>query len=288
MTTTALPDADQLADDVYHVYQLCYARDLGRRVQNNFMLADMHDGPMPVDFNIWIVHNSARSVIIDTGFGPRASDERGRPLDIDPIDALVQVGIDPDQVEDVVITHLHFDHAGNLDRFGKARFHIQDEEVAFATGRCMCDAFIRRPFDVEDVVTLVRYTYAERVVFHDGDDELFPGMTLHKFPGHSAAVQGVRVNTPRGPILLASDATHYFANVLNMKPFNLTVDSRATLDTYKRLLTISGGADRLIPGHDPKIRNLYPTVKVGGLELWALHEAPKDFDVSDLARTDNY
>lgn len=288
MTTTALPAADQLADDVYHVYQLCYGRDLGRRVQNNFIMVDMHDGPMPVDFNIWIVHNSARTVIIDTGFGPRASDERGRPLDIDPIDALTQVGNDSDQVEDVVITHLHFDHAGNLDRFGKARFHIQDEEVAFATGRCMCDAFIRRPFDVEDVVTLVRHTFAERVVFHDGDDALLPGMTLHKFPGHSAAVQGVRVNTPRGPILLASDATHYFANVLNMKPFNLTVDSRTTLDSYRRLMTLSGGADRLIPGHDPKIRNLYPTVKVGGLELWALHETPKDFDISDLARTDNY
>ena len=288
MAEGGLPVPEGDAEDVYHVYQLCYGRDLGRRVANNFVLVDMHDGPMPIDFNIWIVRNAHRTVIVDTGFGPRASAERDRPLDIDPIDALVQVGIDPDTVEDVVITHLHFDHAGNIDRFGKARFHIQDAEVDFATGRCMCDAFIRRPFDVEDVVALVRRTYADRVVFHDGDDDLLPGLTLHSFPGHRAAVQGLRVNTPRGPVLLASDATHYFANVLNMKPFNLTVDSRDTLDSYRKLMAVSGGADRLIPGHDPKIRQLYPTVNVGGLTLWALHETPHPFDPADLARTDDF
>ncbi|WP_417209709.1 N-acyl homoserine lactonase family protein [Antarctobacter sp.] len=282
------PQLESSAEDVYQVYQLCYGRDPGRRVHNNFVMVDMHDGPMPVDFNIWILRNRHRTVIVDTGFGPRAAGERGRPLDIDPIDALVKIGIDPDEIEDVVITHLHFDHAGNIDRFGKARFHIQDSEVEFATGRCMCDAFIRRPFDVEDVVALVRKTYAERVVFHNGDDDLLPGLTLHVFPGHSAAVQGVRVNTPRGPVLLASDATHYFANVLNMKPFNLTVDSVATLDSYRRLMALSGGAHRLIPGHDPKIRNLYPAVMVGGQTLWALHEEPYPFDPADLARTDNF
>lgn len=288
MAVGSLPDASDLAEDVYHIYQLCYGRDPGRRVHNNFVLLDMHDGPMPVDFNIWVVHNAHRTVIVDTGFGPRASAERGRPLDIDPIEALAQIGVDPDSVEDVVITHLHFDHAGNIDRFGKARFHIQDDEVAFATGRCMCDAFMQRPFDVEDVVTLVRRTYADRVVFHDGDDDLLPGLSLHKFSGHSAAVQGVRVNTPRGPVLLASDATHFFANAANMKPFNLTVDVAATLASYRKLMAVSGGLDRLIPGHDPKIRRLYPTVTVGGLDLWALHEPPNADALSDLARTDDF
>jgi glyoxylase-like metal-dependent hydrolase (beta-lactamase superfamily II) len=248
----------------------------------------MHDGPMPVDYNLWIVRNRHRTVLVDTGFSPRASAERGRPLDFDPIDGQKRMGIDPDAIDDVVITHLPYDHAGNIDRFAKARFHIQDAEVAFATGRCMCEHDIRYTFDVEDVVTLVRRTYADRVCFHDGDDELFPGITLHAFPGHSAAVQAVRVNTARGPILLASDTTHYFGNILNRKPFVVTVDMAATLESYTEILELAGGVDRLIPGHDPKIRRLYPACDVGGVELLALHEAPKPFDPAELARTDDF
>ena len=72
-------------------------------------------------------------------------------------------------IDIVIASHLHFDHAGNIERFAKARFHVQDAEVGFATGRCMCEPALRYPFDVEDVVTFVRHTYAERVRFHDGD-----------------------------------------------------------------------------------------------------------------------
>lgn len=284
-----LPDVTFDDDDVYEIYQMTYGRDPGRRVHQNFMMLDMHDGPMPVDFNIWIVRNKHRTVLVDTGFGPRAAAERGRPLDFDPVDGLARVGIDPDALEDIVITHLHFDHAGSIDRFGKARFHIQDAEVEFATGRCMCDAFIRRPFDVEDVVTLVRRTYADRVVFHDGDDDLLPGLTLHVFPGHSNAVQGVLVNTPRGPVLLASDATHYYANALNMKPFNLTVDTKATLQSYRKIKALIGGVgDRLIPGHDPKVRRMFPAVEVDGISLLALHATPLRYDPQMLLRTDDF
>ena len=73
--------------------------------------------------------------------------------------------------------------------------------MGFATGRHMCQACIRYPFDVEDVVRMVRAVYAERVVFHDGDAELDEGLTLHKVGGHSAGLQMVRVETARGPIV---------------------------------------------------------------------------------------
>lgn len=280
---TAAPDAE----DVWEIWSMCYATG-ARRVHDNFTIRDMHDGPMPLDYNLWILRNEKRVVLVDTGFGPRAADERGRPQLFDPIEGLRQLGIDPDKIEDIVITHLHYDHAGNIDRFGKARFHVQDGEVAFATGRCMCEEHMRMPYDVEDVVTLVRHTYVDRVVFHDGDDDLLPGLTLHAFPGHSAMVQAVRVNTARGPVLLASDSTHYFANILNMKPFVLTVDTPATIQSYQKILKLAGSADRLIPGHDPKIRRLYPSHMVNGIELLALHDVPNPISAEELARTDDF
>lgn len=283
------PSEPPVEDNVYEIWQLCYSARMARRVLQNFVdVADLHDGPMPADFNLWILRNAHRVILVDTGFGPRASAERDRPIDLDPIAALERIGIDPDALEDIIITHLHYDHAGNIDRFGKARFHVQDGEIAFATGRCMCDAHMRMAYDVEDVVTMVRHTYADRVIFHDGEDTLFPGVTVHAFPGHTAMVQAVRVNTARGPVLLASDTTHYFANILTGNPFAVTWDKQATLASYARILDLAGGIDRLIPGHDPKVRRLYPAVEVNGVELLALHEVPNPISAEELARTDDF
>lgn len=273
-------------DDVYDIYQLCYARNAERRIHENFLRRDMHDGPMPLDFNLWIVANSRRLILVDSGFGERAARERNRPLDIDPIEALGRIGIDPDLIEDVILTHLHFDHAGNLDRFAKARFHIQDAEVAHATGRCMCEQHIRFPFDVEDIVAFVRHTYAERVSFHDGDAVPFPGISLHVLPGHSQGMQAVRVMTRRGPVLLASDVSHYYANLVRRAPFGLTVDAMATLRSYRALMEIAGDVDHIIPGHDPKVRQIYPDRSFGGVVLTALHEPPRPVTLESLERLD--
>jgi glyoxylase-like metal-dependent hydrolase (beta-lactamase superfamily II) len=281
-----LPDMDASEEGIYQVYSLCFARAPERRIHDNFLRRDMHDGPMPLDFNLWIVRNTHRTVLVDTGFGQRAANERGRPLDFDPVDALVRLGIAPDQVEDIILTHLHFDHAGNIERFGKARFHIQDSEVAFATGRCMCEPHLRFPFDVEDVVTLVRHTFASRVVFHDGDAAPFPGISLHAVPGHTSGIQAVRVMTRRGPVVLASDASHFYANYLRRGPFPVTVDAIATLRSYDRLRELAGSIDRIVPGHDPKVRALYPIHEFGGISLAALHEDPLPHDAAALAALD--
>ena len=252
-------------------------------MHDNFLRRDMHDGPMPLDFNVWIVRNAHRTVLVDTGFSQRAATERRRQIDFDPVEALGRLGIDVDAIEDIFLTHLHFDHAGNIDRFGKARFHVQDAEVGFATGRCMCEAHLRFPFDVEDVVTLVRHTYAERVCFHDGDAQPLPGISLHVVPGHTQGIQAVRVITPRGPVLLASDSTHFYANFLRRAPFSVTVDAMTTLRSYDKLKALAGSVDRLIPGHDPRVRDLYPAVTYGGIELTVLHAQPSPHDVAQLA-----
>jgi len=287
MSHDGFPQPKSSDDGIYQVWAFCYAKARPRRTQENFLFRDAHDGPMPIDFNLWILRNAHRTIIVDTGYGESAADTRGRPRDLDPIDTLRQLGVDPDAVEDVIITHLHYDHAGNIGRFGKARFHVQDGEVAFATGRCMCEPHLRMAFDVEDVVTLVRHTYADRVVFHDGEASPFPGITLHKLPGHTAAVQSVRVMTERGPVLLASDVTHYYANFLRRSPFIVTMDVAASLRSYTELMRIAGSLDRIVPGHDPKVRQLYPTRLVNGVELSALHEVPALHDAVELARIDD-
>jgi glyoxylase-like metal-dependent hydrolase (beta-lactamase superfamily II) len=277
-----LPPSEITEDGVYEVYSMCFGRAPERRVHENFLRRDMHDGPMPLDFNVWIVRNKNRTILVDTGFGQRAANERKRSIDFDPVDGLKRLGIEPDSIHDIFISHLHFDHAGNIDRFNNAKFHVQDAEVNFATGRCMCESHLRFPFDVEDVVALVRHNYAERVCFHDGDAEPLPGISIHLVPGHTQGIQAVKVMTPRGPVLLASDATHFYANVVKRSPFSLTVDAMKTLSSYDKLNALAGSVDRLIPGHDPLVRSLYPSISCAGIELSVLHVAPRQFELKEL------
>lgn len=276
----ALP-AGPAQDDLYEIYQLRYARNGARTVHENVAWRDMHDGPMPLDYHVWILRNHSRTILVDTGFGARGARKFGRKLDLDPVEALARIGVDPAALEHIVITHLHYDHAGNMEHFPAAKFHVQDAEVEFATGRCMCNPFLRLPFDVEDVVTLIRNTYADRVTFHNGDGAPWPGITLHHLPGHAKGLQSVRVNTARGPVLLASDASHYYANFLNKSAFSLTLDTAETMETYDRLMELGGDVEHVIPGHDPKVRNFFPGIEVAGIELSVLHEAPAAHSIDE-------
>ena len=260
----------------YEIFAIHYARH-ERQAGENFVFRDgddPHDAPMPLDYFVWVVRDAGRIVVVDTGFDHPAARQRGRTLLRHPVEALRAMGVDPVAVRDVVITHLHYDHAGNLGAFPNATFHLQDAEMAFATGRCMCHPRLRGPFDVEDVVTMVRRVYDGRVRFHDGDAELFPGLSLHKVPGHSAGLQCVRVATARGPVVLASDASHYYANLERGNPFPIVVDVPAMMASWNRLRELAGSDDRIVPGHDPLVRERYPTGRVGSLDVTLLHETP--------------
>lgn len=254
----------------YEAYAIRYAT-MNRKRSDNFLAHDPHDGPMPMDYFIWLVRGGGRTIVFDTGFDEAAARARGRDLIQHPADALRSFGVAPEEIQDVVISHMHYDHAGNLDAFPNARFHVQDREMAFATGRAMRFKLISQPFDVEDVVRMVRYTYDGRVCFHDGDVCLFDGLSLHLVPGHAHGLQAMRLETRRGGVVLAADASHFYANMEDGNPFPIVVDVAATLEGYDRLLRLAGDVDHIIPGHDPLVKERYPRLADASCEAWILH-----------------
>jgi len=163
-------------------------------------------------------------------------------------------------VRDVVLTHMHFDHAGRMDLFPQAAFHLQDSEMAYCTGRCMCHDILRAPFAVEDVVTAVRRVHDGRMRFHDGTAEIAPGITVHLVGGHTGGLQVVRVPTARGWVVIASDATHFWANIRTRNPFPLVVDVARMLEGFRLLESLADGPDHIIPGHDPLVLSRFPAV----------------------------
>jgi len=238
-----------------------YARH-ERSAAGNFVRAvDDHDLPMPLDYFVWAIHREGHPpVIVDTGFGEDAAAARGRVMIRPVVQGLRDAGIDHLSVEDVVLTHLHYDHAGSLSAFPNARFHVQDAEMAFATGRAVCDRAVRVPFDGEPVAQLVRKLYADHVVFHDGDAELAPGIALRLCEGHTAGLQAVVCETARGPVVLASDAAHLYANITRRIPFPIFVDEPAYARAQARVMELAGGSlDHVIPGHDPLVLACFPS-----------------------------
>ena len=258
----------------YVVYALRYAT-VARRPHENFIAADPHDGPGTMDYFVWAIVGEGESIVVDTGFGAAAAAQRGRTLLRCPTEALRSLGIDAGSVRDVVITHLHYDHAGNLAKFPAARFHLQEAEIAFATGRCMCEPYLRHAFDVDDVVQMVRHVYAGRVHFHRGDVELRPGLSLHRIGGHTDGLQAVRVHTERGWVVLASDAAHFGENLRRRSPFPIVYHVGDMLRGFDTLRALADSDGHVIPGHDPAVMKQYPAVDADLPDIVMLHRHPR-------------
>lgn len=251
---------------MWEVYALHYAENTGRRRRNHFLPPDdAHDTPHPISYFVWAARNPENGavVVFDTGFPAHRAPALGHSWHRTPAEALALIGIDAATVRDVVLTHLHYDHAGGYDAFPAARFHLQDAEMAYATGRCMCHPHLRRPFIAEDVTGLVHHVYRDRVVFHDGDAEPWPGIRLLAIGGHSAGLMSARIETETGPLVLASDAAH-FDETLRGNPFPIVLDMKKVLEGHKRLIAEAGGdAARVVPGHDPSVLVRFPAAGPG-------------------------
>jgi glyoxylase-like metal-dependent hydrolase (beta-lactamase superfamily II) len=243
----------------YRIHAIRYGH-LDRKAAENFLGGDDHESDMPLDYYVWVAANDSHLVVVDTGFDAAAARARGRTLLRSVVDGLAAVGIDAAQVADVVITHMHYDHAGGIAAFPNARLHVQDDEIAYCTGRSMTQRYLSAPYDAENVVDMVRRVFAGQVVFHRGDATLHPGITLHRLPGHTPGLQAVRVQTDRGPVLLASDAAHFWANLERETPFPIVVDIPEYLDSLRALRALAPSLDHIIPGHDPQVLERFPNV----------------------------
>jgi len=241
----------------HEIYAIKYAHHM-RRASENFIGGDPHDGPMPLDYFVWLIRGGGREVVVDTGFSSATAMRRGRDHIRCPAEALRLLQCDPSSVKDVVITHLHYDHVGNFDLFPSATFHLQDLEMNYATGRHMGEDRHRYAYDVEDVVGMVRRVYAGRVRFHAGDAELFPGISVHLIGGHTMGLQAVRVATRRGWLVLASDASHFYANMEQARPFPIVFSVADMVAGYERLRALAASPSHIIPGHDPLVMQRYP------------------------------
>lgn len=241
----------------YEVYAIRYAHH-ERRASANFLGGDPENGPMPIDYFLWLIKGRGKSYVVDTGFDEAMARKRGRQFLLPPEVGLRALGVNHENIADVIVTHMHHDHAGNHHLFPTAVFHLQEREMCFATGRAMCHQVLRHPYEESDVTTMVGRVFRGRVCFHDGEEEIAPGLSVHWLGGHTAGIQCVRVHTRCGWLVLASDATHFYANIQQERPFPAMHDVLQGLEAWRKLRSLASSEGLIIPGHDPAVLTRFP------------------------------
>jgi len=236
----------------FKVYAIRYAT-VARHASENFIGGDPHERGMDMDYFVWVAISDSKTWVIDTGFNQAAAQRRKRNFLRCPTEGLKLLGVDAAKVEDLIVTHLHYDHIGNFDLFPKARFHLQDAELAYATGRHMAKPFFSGAYEVDEVVAMVRNVYAGRVSFHAGDVQLAPNISVHLIGGHTKGLQCVRLWTSRGWLVLASDASHYLANMNEGRPFPIVAEVTTMVEGWDKLRSLADDPGLIIPGHDPEV-----------------------------------
>lgn len=242
----------------WEVHAIKYADRNARTRADSFIFDDNHDAPHSMDYFMWLLRRGDEVILVDTGYDDTEAASRDRPIRLNPTEALAPFGLRAEDITQVIVTHLHYDHAGGLHLFPNAALHLQAAEMAFATGPCMCHDTLRMPFTADHVCEAVRRLYSGRVVFYEGDGEVAEGVTVHCIGGHSRGLQAVRVLTEAGWLVLASDAAHFYENFEARKPFPIVVDLQDMLDGFETLYRLAPNPELIVPGHDPLVRQYFP------------------------------
>ena len=218
-----------------------------------------------IAFTVWVMRAGNRVVLLDAGFYREKFIARWKPMDfVTPAEAVQRgLGIAPQQVTDIVISHSHWDHVDGADLFPRATVWIQKEEYDYYVGP-QGEVLHTGGADVDDAKMLAELNKAGRVRLVDGDaKEILPGITVYTGGKHTFASQFAGVETIAGTVVLASDNAYLYENLEKKLPIAQTLDAASNLKAQERMLALAASPSLVIPGHDPAVFERFPAVAPG-------------------------
>jgi glyoxylase-like metal-dependent hydrolase (beta-lactamase superfamily II) len=259
----------QPAAPAYEVYAVRFA-DVSYSVAN--LVAGAERGrSIDIAFTIWVARDpaSSRIVLVDAGFYRDKFLQQWHPNHfVKPSNALTQgLGIAPDAVTDIIVSHSHWDHADGVDLFPRAKVWIQKAEYEYYVG-ANGEVLHRGGVDAEDAKMLAVLKAAGRVELVDGDDrEILPGIRVYTGGKHTFASQFASAATRAGTVVLASDNAYLYENVEKHLAIAQTLDAASNLAAQERMLKLAAAPQLVIPGHDPAVFERFPVVKPGVVRI---------------------
>ncbi|QIM50050.1 N-acyl homoserine lactonase family protein [Pusillimonas sp. DMV24BSW_D] len=222
-------------------------------------------------------------VLIDTGFATGESMTGNKFADFVRSDQLLsRFGIDPGKIRKVILTHLHFDHAGNLSGFPNAEFFVQRYEYdawkqvisEFGDLENSKYHWAFSSLNREDFGVLDKLIEDGKVHFLDGDAEVANGVTCRLAKDtHTFGSQWIEIKTSRGAYVCAGDCCYTFENLRRMwPPGYIQGNAWSMLRTFEQMKVLAGPKlERLIPGHDIEVFDHFPTGVVNGVRFVEPH-----------------
>ena len=219
----------------------------------NYQLYRQDDSPIEMDYFFWVVKNAERTVVVDTGFSRHGGEVRGRTLLADVSDLFEYFGVDPSQAPAIVLTHAHYDHAGNLNSFPSSKVFMADQEFEFWSSRHAQRTMFHHSVEDDELAYLNQVKKEGRLTLFDDRLEIAPGIEALVVGGHTPGQSVVKVQTEEGVVLLASDAIHYYEEYERDMLFMSVADLVAMYEGFDRIrdMVRSGEVEHLVSGHDP-------------------------------------
>lgn len=219
------------------------------------------DEKIDIPLMFWLIRGEGRVILLDAGFHRQSWGERFKVTDyVPPDEAVRQAGIDPARVQDIILSHLHWDHADGIDLFPSATIWIQREEYVYYAGAAWQQSGQHGGIEPEDIAYLLRRNFAGKLQLIEGDDrEILPGIRVYLGARHTFASQYVRVDGDP-PWVLASDNCYLYRNLETRAPIPTfePEDRDGNLRALERMVLLAGAPDRIVPGHDPRVFTLFP------------------------------
>jgi glyoxylase-like metal-dependent hydrolase (beta-lactamase superfamily II) len=219
------------------------------------------DATVTLDFFFWLIRDGQRTVLVDCGFHA----ERARPLgyrhERHPLDLLASMGVRAEEVDHVVLSHMHFDHIGNVDLFPNATFSVARAEFEFWTGPFSDRVHLNIAGDPVEIAAVTTLHEDGRLHLVEGPEELFPGIAVTPVRGHTAGQLITEVSTSTGTVVLASDAIHFYEEMELDRPFWLFCDLEGMYRGYQLLRELeSRPHTSVVAGHDPAVMTRFAVV----------------------------
>ncbi len=209
-----------------------------------------------------LVEAGARRILVDDGMGDKWSEKQAGIYGIERpegglVDGLARLGFTPDDVTDVILTHLHFDHAGGTTRrqvdgsvglaFPRATYHLQRRNWDWARQPTERDAGSYLP---ENFAALEA---SGRLHLVDGEAELFPGLRVIPSEGHTTALQLVRIDGGGRTLVYCSDVVPTAAHLRASWIMGYDLRPLTMLEEKKKLLADALAGDWILFfEHEPR------------------------------------
>lgn len=247
---------EEIRQSPYDIIAIRYATFSARRrdLYLDYPAYGESDGPIQMDYYFWLVRNRERTILVDVGFDREVGLRRGRTVLIEPVESLRMLGVDPNHVDLIIVSHMHYDHIGNLAQFPKADIVMARSEFAFWTGSLASRRHFAAVIEPDEIRCAQDAMDTGRLSLIDTDREIMPGVGARIVGGHCPGQLVVLVDADEGPVVLASDALHFYEEMERDMPFHVLYHLGDMYNAYDLLRTLET-RDRaiVVAGHDPRV-----------------------------------